>query len=176
MKKCFYLNIELIQGLRKDFTMMTWDERCLLEAIEVAACARKNGNHPFGAVLADDKGVILLKAENTVITDKDVSGHAETNLVRLASKKFDHAFLAKCTIYASTEPCPMCVGAIFWANVRRVVFGLSEERLYEMTGDGSEEVFYYPCKELFQKGKKKIEVIGPVLESQALKVHKGFWK
>lgn len=88
-------------------------------SIEIARRARNNGNHPFGALLVDENGQIAIEAENTVVTAKDCTGHAETNLMRKASSKYDNAFLAKCTIYTSTEPCPMCAGAIFWGNVRR---------------------------------------------------------
>lgn len=151
------------------------DLRFIRVAIDVARKARDKGNHPFGAVLVDEQGHILMEAENTVVTEKDCSGHAETNLMRQASRKYDSDFLAKCTIYTSTEPCPMCAGAIFWGNVRRVVYGLSQEGLYEMIGEDAEEVLYLPCRELFGKGQKPIEVIGPVLEEEARKVHEGFW-
>ena len=144
-------------------------------AIEVAQRSRDNGNHPFGALLVDEHGQIVIEAENTVVTEKDCTGHAETNLMRKASSMYDHTFLANCTIYSSTEPCPMCAGAIFWGNVRRVVYGLSEENLYEMAVRDSEEVLVLPCRELFGKGRKQIEVIGPILEDEARKVHVGFW-
>jgi tRNA(Arg) A34 adenosine deaminase TadA len=101
----------------------------------VARSAIEHGNHPFGALLADKDGKILLTAENSVVTDRDCTAHAETNLIRKACKAYESSFLSSCTIYASTEPCPMCAGAIFWANVRRVVFGLSEEKLYAFIGD-----------------------------------------
>ena len=155
--------------------MKSWDEKCMRQAIELAVKARKNGNHPFGAVLADEAGKILLEAQNTVITSRDCSGHAELNLIREASRKYERAILAKCTIYASTEPCPMCAGAIYWANVRRVVFGLSEKAFYGMFCQNSEESLYLPSEEIFKKGKKKIEVIGPILEKEAAQVHQGFW-
>jgi tRNA(Arg) A34 adenosine deaminase TadA len=151
------------------------DLRFMRVAIDVARKARDKGNHPFGAVLVDEQGHILMEAENTVVTEKDCTGHAETNLMRQASRKYDSDFLARCTLYTSTEPCPMCAGAIFWGNVRRVVYGLSEEGLYEMVGEDAEEVLYLPCRELFGKGRKPIEVIGPVLEEEARKVHEGFW-
>jgi tRNA(Arg) A34 adenosine deaminase TadA len=151
------------------------DLRLMRAAIEVARKARSNGNHPFGAILADVQGHILLEAENTVVTDKDCTAHAETNLMRQASRKYDRDFLASCTIYTSTEPCPMCAGAIFWGNVRRVVFGLSEAGLYEMTGEDTEEALYLPCRELFAKGRKPIEVVGHLLEEEAKDVHAGFW-
>jgi tRNA(Arg) A34 adenosine deaminase TadA len=152
------------------------DLRLIRAAIEVAGNARNNGNEPFGALLADEHGNILLESENTIITEKDCTGHAEANLMRQASRKYDREFLAKCTLYTSTEPCPMCAGAIFWGNVRRVVYGLSEEGLYGMMGEGDEEVLLLPCREILARGQKPIKVIGPVLEEEAKKVHEGFWK
>ncbi len=151
------------------------DLQLIRAAIDVAQKARDKGNHPFGALLADPQGHILLEAENSVVTDKDCTGHAETNLMRLASQKYDPEFLAQCTLYASTEPCPMCTAAIFWGNVRRIVFGLSEKSLYAMIGDNSEDVLRLPSRELLAKGRKIIEVIGPLLEEEALMVHEGFW-
>lgn len=145
-------------------------------SFEVAAEARANGNHPFGALLVDDQGHVLLKGENTVITERDCTGHAEANLIREACKSFSPEYLARCTIYASTEPCPMCAAAIFWGNVRRVVFGLSTERLNELVGEESPEVFCLPCREVLAKGRKQIEVLGPVLEEEAVAVHEGFWR
>ncbi|MGD8586012.1 MAG: nucleoside deaminase [Chloroflexota bacterium] len=149
-------------------------------AIAVACRARENGNHPFGALLVDEVGNILLEAENTVVTGRggagrDCTGHAETNLMRMASRQFEPEFLARCTLYTSTEPCPMCSGAIFWGNVRRVVYGLSEEGLYAMIGADDEEALYLPCRDVFGKGRKHIEVIGPLLEDEARQVHEGFW-
>ena len=151
------------------------DVRWIRLAIEVARRAREKGNHPFGAVLVDAQNHILIEAENTVVTDQDCTVHAELNLIRQASKKYDRNLLASCTLYSSTEPCPMCAGAIFWGNVRRVVFGLSEAGLYEIIGRSSEEVLYLPCREIFDQGQKSIEVMGPVLEEEARKVHEGFW-
>ncbi|MGD2077278.1 MAG: nucleoside deaminase [Chloroflexota bacterium] len=144
-------------------------------AIDIARRARKNGNHPFGALLVDQEGNVLLEAENTVVTGRDCTGHAETNLMRMASRQYDPEFLAKCTLYTSTEPCPMCSGAIFWGNVRRVVYGLSQDGLYDLIGHEDEETLYLPCQDVFGKGRKQIEVIGPMLEEEARRVHEGFW-
>jgi tRNA(Arg) A34 adenosine deaminase TadA len=116
-----------------------------------------------------------MEAENTVVTEHDCTAHAESNVMRQASREYDHDFLAKCTIYASTEPCPMCAGAIYWANVRRVAYGLSQQSLYAMFAEDEEEVLRLPCRELFARGQKPIEVIGPILEEEARKVHEGFW-
>ena len=150
-------------------------EKLIRAAIAIARSAREHGNHPFGALLVDQAGNILLTAENTVVTDNDCTGHAETNLMRLASQQYDQDFLATCTLYTSTEPCPMCSGAIYWGNVRRVVYGLSEERLYALVDKTSEDVLLLSCRDIFAKGRKHVEVIGPVLEEEALSVHQGFW-
>jgi tRNA(Arg) A34 adenosine deaminase TadA len=151
------------------------DLRHIRAAIKVAGRARENGNHPFGALLVDKEGNVLLEAENTVVTQNDCTAHAETNLMRRATQRYDADFLAECTLYASTEPCPMCAGAVYWGNVRRVVYGLSEEGLYEMIGDNP-EALYLPCREVFARGRKHVTVVGPVLEDEARKVHDGFWR
>lgn len=150
------------------------DTLLLRAAIELAGKARERGNHPFGAVLADGEGNILLQAENTVITGGDFSGHAELNLARAAAKKFPPERLAQCTLYASTEPCPMCAGAIFWANLGRVVYALSEEELYTLTGDTPHKLLL-SCRGVFAGGGRAVEVVGPALEGEARKVHEGFW-
>lgn len=156
--------------------MSELDEKLIRRSLELARSARESGNHPFGALLADENGQILLEAENSVVTGGDCTGHAETNLMRLASAAYGPEFLATCSVYTSTEPCAMCAGAIFWGNVRRVVFGLSEEGLYGLVADSSQDVLLLPASEVFAHGKKPIEVVGPVLEEEAAEVHQGFWK
>lgn len=154
--------------------IMDFERDHLRRAIEVARQARAHGNHPFGAVLADASGRVLLEAENTVWTGRDVTGHAETNLIRLASAQLPKDTLSNCTLYASTEPCAMCSGAIYWAGVGRVVYGLSEPELYALTGS-SHDGLLLPCREVFAHGGHPIEVIGPMLEDEARQVHAGFW-
>jgi tRNA(Arg) A34 adenosine deaminase TadA len=149
-------------------------DELLRRAIALAASARAHGNQPFGALLADENGEILLEAENTINTASDATGHAETNLVRLASQKFAFEVLAKTTLYTSTEPCPMCSGAIFWSGIGRVVYALSEDGLYAMTG-ASPESLKLPCREVFACAGRPVEVTGPLLEEEAALVHAGFW-
>jgi len=144
-------------------------------AIETARKARVKGNHPFGAVLVDAEGNGLLTGENSVVTEKDCTGHAELNLMREASMTYDREFLAGCTLYASTEPCPMCAGAIFWGDVHRVVFGLSQQDLYDLVGEGRGDAIHLSCRDFFEKGNKPVEVVGPLLEEEARAVHDGFW-
>ncbi len=143
----------------------------------LASQARVKGNHPFAALLTDSSGKIILEAENTVTTEKDSTGHAETNLMRLASKTFDRDFLQTCTLYSSTEPCIMCSGAIYWTNVKRIVFGLRESELLAITGNNPENpTLSLPSTKVFELGKIAIEVIGPVLEDEARLVHERFWE
>jgi tRNA(Arg) A34 adenosine deaminase TadA len=149
----------------------------LRTAIEVARNAREHGNHPFGAILVDEHNQVLLQAENTVVTGRDCTGHAETNLMRLATQHFSAEKLAACTLYTSTEPCAMCAGAIHWGNVRRVVYALSEVDLYEIIGP-SQDRLLLPCREVFARSQRPIGVDGPVVELavQARAVHEGFWE
>lgn len=152
-------------------------ERNLRKSIEMAWKARDKGNHPFGAVLADENGVVLLEGENSVVTGRDITGHAETNLVRDACKVYDQDYLSKCTLFASTEPCPMCAGAIYWSGIGKVVFGLSQRGFYQGVLGGTDgEGLLLSCKEVFARGEREIKVIGPVLEEEAGQVHEGYWK
>ena len=148
-------------------------EPLIRRTLVLAQAARDKNNHPFGALLVGPADQVLLEAENTVVTESDCTAHAELRLVRQASQQYSAAFLATCTLYSSTEPCPMCAGGIFWANLRRVVFGLSEKGLYQITGPA--EMLSLPSRQLFAQGSKAIEVIGPLLESEARQVHLGFW-
>jgi tRNA(Arg) A34 adenosine deaminase TadA len=152
-------------------------ERLLLLAIDVARAARAHGNHPFGALLADNDGSVLLRAENTVVTGSDATGHAETNLVRLASAAYTYDQLGDVTLYTSTEPCAMCAGAIFWSGIGRVVYALAETTLYEFTGDDhSNLTLVLPCRDVFAAGRRPIGVEGPFDLPEAREVHADFWR
>jgi tRNA(Arg) A34 adenosine deaminase TadA len=148
----------------------------LRSAIRVAWLAREHGNHPFGAVLVDENEHFILQAENTVTTEHDSTGHAETNLVRMATQQYTPEQLAHFTLYSSTEPCAMCAGAIHWSQIGRVVYALSEIDLYSIIGPSPEHLLL-PCREVFAHSQKLIEVIGPVpeLNAEARAVHETFW-
>ena len=156
--------------------MDTTDLQHLQTAIEIARQAREHGNHPFGALLVDKENKVLLKAENTVITGRDCTGHAETNLMRLATQHYSAEELESCTLYTSTEPCAMCAGAIHWGNVRRVVYALDEVDLYDLIGPSPEHLLL-PCREVFAHSQRTVEVDGPAVELdvEARAVHAGFW-
>jgi len=149
----------------------------LRRAIALARSARDHGNHPFGALLVSAEDQVLAEAENSVVTSRDCTGHAELNLVRLASTQHDQHALAGSTLYTSTEPCAMCAGAIYWSGIRKVVYGLSEDRLYTLTrADQSSEAMRLPCRELFASCGRRIAVEGPALDAEAEEVHVGFWE
>ncbi|MCS3649535.1 tRNA(Arg) A34 adenosine deaminase TadA [Salinibacter ruber] len=144
-------------------------ERFVRAAIDEAASAQDAGNPPFGAVLVGPGGTVLDRAGNTEGHTGDCTGHAETNLVRAASQEYEPERLAKATLYASTEPCAMCAGAIFWARIGRVVFGLRAERLYDMKGDAGRQLAL-SCEDVLARGNHEVEVVGPVLEDEAAAV------
>jgi tRNA(Arg) A34 adenosine deaminase TadA len=157
------------------------DMELLYEAGKLAHKAKLKGNHPFGCLLVDANGTILMEGENTVTTEHNDCGHAETNLMIAASRKYGRDFLATCSIYTTGEPCAMCTGAIYWANVRRIVIGYSERDLLAMTGaDPENPTFSLPCREILARGQKDFVILGPVkddaLIAALLEDHRDFWK
>jgi len=149
----------------------------LRRAIELAEESRAAGNHPFGALLADAEGRILIEAGNSFATDKG-PGHAETNVARRAATSFTPEQLARCTLVTSVEPCAMCSGATYWAGIGTLVFGMAEKRLALLTGDNPENLTLdLPCRTVFAAGRRPTEVHGPFpeLEADILRAHAGFW-
>ena len=150
----------------------------LRRAIEISKEARAAGNTPFGALLVNKDGEIIMEQGNIEITEKICTGHAEATLAARASHEDSREFLWDCTLYTTAEPCAMCAGAIYWANIGRVVYGMTERRLLELTGSNEQNpTFDLPCREVFARGQKDIKVIGPVeaVEVEAAKVHEGYW-
>ena len=156
--------------------LVSADEGHLLRAIELARVSREKGNHPFGSLLVDTSGQVLLESENTVVTGRDVTGHAELNLVRAASMQFEVEALSRSTLYTSTEPCAMCSSAIYWSGIGRVVYALGSEQLMGIVDDASgSSTLALSCREVFARGGRNIEVSGPNLIERAAAVHEGFW-
>ena len=149
-------------------------------AHEAAVESLREGNHPFGAVLFDRSGNLLLRGGNVEVTERDCTGHAETALMRAASGRFSRAELWDCSLYTTVEPCAMCSGAMYWGNLGRVVYGVEEKKLLAITGsDPANPTFDLPCREVFARGQKNIEVVGPIadaeLEERILSLHRGYW-
>lgn len=155
--------------------MTEHDERHLRRAIELAQQSRQNGNHPFGALLVDADGEVVLEAENTVLTEDDCTNHAELNLVRAASRRFEEAALGGCTLYTSTEPCGMCAGAIYWSGIGRVVYALGSDGLARVIDHSDASELTLPCREVLGRGRRTVDVSGPHLVPEASVVHEGFW-
>jgi len=153
------------------------DVHILRRTFAIAMKSREHGNTPFGSVLADNDGTILLEAENSTRTDRDCTAHSEIILIRDAWRQFQPDYLADRSIYTSAEPCAMCAGAMVWANIRRVVYELGNAALYENMGqraDGLGNIT--PCRDVFAGAPWALEVNGPLLEREAVKAHEGFWE
>ena len=153
------------------------DESLLRRAIAVAHDARAAGHHPFGAILVGPDHEELMRAGNEHGDAGDRTAHAERVLMTRASQIYSASFLADCTIYTSAEPCAMCSGAIYWAGVGRVVYGLSERELRDLIGPHPENLTMdLPCRIVFAAGQRTVEVVGPLLEAESALVHSGFWR
>ena len=146
------------------------DERLLAAAIELSRQARATGNHPFGALLAID-GEVVLTACNTVHTDRDPTAHAETNLVAAAIERLSPEEIRRSVLYTSCEPCAMCVGKMYWAGVRSLVYALPSVELAAMAGHD----FLIECRTLFSRAGEPVHVSGPSLVAEARAVHEGYW-
>jgi len=102
--------------------------------------------------------------------------HAELNLVRAVSARLDFNELRTTTLYASTEPCAMCAGAIYWSGIGRVVYALSAELLATIVDDASgESELALSCRDVFARGGRHIDVSGPHPIEGATAVHQGYW-
>lgn len=140
----------------------------------VAERATSLGHHPFGAILvAPDHETVLLEQCNI-----DTVNHAESTLARVAATNYPPDFLWDCTLYTSVEPCCMCAGTAYWANIGRVVFGLTEAMLLQATGSHAENpTMSVPARYVFDHCQKPVELLGPVPEiaAEVLQVQQAFW-
>jgi len=147
----------------------------LRTANEVAKETAKFGHHPFGAVLvAPDGERVLMKQGNL-----SSIAHAETELSRRAFAQYNPDYLWGCTLVTTFEPCVMCSGNIYWANIGNLVYGVEETTLKKLTGANKENpTMKMPCRTIFNAGQKPILVVGPFpeLESELVAPHRDFWK
>ena len=148
--------------------------RHLRRCNEVAQRAVTLGHHPFGAILvAPDHETVLLEQCNI-----DTVNHAESTLARVAATNYAADYLWDCTLYTSVEPCAMCSGTAYWANIGRVVFGMTEAMLLQTTGSHAENpTMSVSARYVFDHCQKPVELIGPVPEiaGEVLAVHHAFW-
>lgn len=154
------------------------DREHLAFAIALSQDARNQGKHPFAACVVAADGTVLGQAGNNSLPPAgDPTQHAELRAAQLAARAAAPDVLAGATLYSSAEPCAMCAGAIYWCGIGRVVYALSEHRLLKLTGDHPENpTFSLPCREVFVRGQRRVEVLGPALEDEAAAAHEGFWQ
>jgi tRNA(Arg) A34 adenosine deaminase TadA len=133
------------------------------------------GHHPFGAILVAPDGHTVLMEQGNVNT----VNHAESVLAREAASRYEPAFLWGCTLVTTVEPCAMCAGTQYWAHIGRLVYGMSEARLLALTGNHSENpTLDLPCRDIFDRGQKPMQVVGPVpeVEEEIAALHRDFWR
>ncbi len=124
---------------------------------------------PFGACIVKH-GMVIAVAHNTVLRDRDPTAHAEINAIRLASKKLGTYDLSGCTIYTTTEPCPMCFSAIHWARIGCVVYGTKIEDV-SRRGFNELPISSHQLKTL---GKSDIVIIPDFMRDECMELLK-FW-
>lgn len=164
-------------------------------AIDLAETAAERGDDPYGSLLVRD-GQVVMEATNRVNTDDDIALHPELTLARRAASEHTPAERARTVMYTSTEPCPMCAAGIAYAGLGAVVYSVSGARAAEVyrgrdgsgsdAGSGSDDAGAgsdaeagsddggegIPCEEVFDRLGRSVEVVGPVLESEGLDVHR----
>lgn len=148
-------------------------QKCL--DIQNEAVSHHN-KRPFAALLVGpDNTTVLLSHYSISHVD-----HAEACLARLASIHYTQPFLWTCTLYSTWEPCAMCTGTLYWANIGRLVYAASEDDLKSITSEGNEENFTMSlaCRDVLDKGQKDIQVWGPVegMRGKVVRESDVFWK
>ena len=138
------------------------DKEMMREAIRLADESVANGGGPFGAVIVKD-GEIIAATSNRVTLDNDPTAHAEVNCIRMACKRLGTFDLSGCTIYTSCEPCPMCLGAIYWTRIDRIFYGNNRQDAADI---GFDDDFIY--QELARPMDNRSTPIIPILQDEAL--------
>ncbi|SEV87954.1 tRNA(Arg) A34 adenosine deaminase TadA [Prevotella sp. khp7] len=146
----------------KVFYISEKDKEMMREAIRLANESVKNGGGPFGAVVVKD-GEIVAGSANSVTVDNDPTAHAEVNAIRKACRKLGTFDLTGCTIYTSCEPCPMCLGAIYWAHIERIYYGNNRKDAREI--DFADDFIYDEMDKPLEN--RSVPII-PMLRDEAL--------
>ncbi len=151
------------------------DLQCMEEAIEMSRLARRTGNAPYGAVLADKQGNVLMTQSDVTQTEQRLGGHAVVQLLEKAMKEMSRVELSECTLYVTVEPCYMCAGAVLVSGVGRVVYGMSKARLAEAIGMA--KTMRPDVSQAFVGHEDELTVEGPIpeLEKDILSAHEGAW-
>ena len=132
------------------------DKELMMRAIRLSEESVKNGGGPFGAVIAKD-GEVVAEASNCVTLHCDPTAHAEVSAIRKAAEKMKTFDLSGCSIYTSCEPCPMCLGAIYWAHLDKIFYANDRK---DAAAIGFDDDFIYKELELApEKRKKSSEIL-----------------
>lgn len=145
------------------------DKEFMREAIRLSMNSVETGGGPFGAVIVKD-GRIIAGTSNSVTLDNDPTAHAEVNCIRKACKALGTFDLSGCDIYTSCEPCPMCLGAIYWAHLDRIFYANNRKDAAEI--DFDDDFIYEEIAKPLDG--RKTPVI-PILRNEALAVFTA-WK
>ena len=146
------------------------DKRELMNrAIELSIGSVNGGGGPFGAVIARE-GEIIAEASNSVTIDNDPTAHAEVNAIRRAARKLGSFDLSGCEIYTSCEPCPMCLGAIYWSHIEKIYYANTRKDAAEIGFD--DDFIYQEIALPLEKRRKPIEEF---MRSEALEAFE-LWK
>lgn len=146
-----------------DTTIITeQDRKFMREAIRLASESVRHGGGPFGAVVVKD-GQIIAGSSNRVTIDLDPTAHAEVNTIREACRRLGTFDLSGCAIYTSCEPCPMCLGAIYWAHIDRIYYGNTRKDARDI--DFADDFIY---DELERPMDERTVPIVPLLRDEAL--------
>ena len=138
------------------------DKQYIREAIRLANESVERGGGPFGAVIVKD-GEVIAGSSNSVTIDNDPTAHAEVNTIRQACRRLGTFDLSGATIYTSCEPCPMCLGAIYWARISRIFYGNTRKDARDI--DFADDFIY---EELDRSLDDRTVPIIPLLRDEAL--------
>ena len=133
------------------------DQTLLRRAIAIAAHAVTLGDAPYGSLLTDANGAILIEAHNTVRRDNDISAHPELKLARWAARELEPKAAARTTMYTSCQPCGMCTGGIARSGLGRVVYALASEQFITLNPGGGWPVVPQEGPALFDEARVPIE-------------------
>lgn len=133
-------------------------------AIEMAKKSVENGGGPFGAVIVRND-VVISGSSNSVTKNNDPTAHAEVNAIRQASAKLNNFDLSGCEIYTSCEPCPMCLGAIYWARIDKIYYACNKD---DARNAGFDDSFIY--QELEKKHEERDIPARTLMRNEALEV------
>jgi len=144
-------------------------------ALREAERAWEHDDVPIGAVVVRD-GEVVAAAHNERELRQDPTAHAEIIALREAARAVGSWRVLDAVLYVTLEPCAMCAGAIYWAGIGRVVYGLAETELLEIAGQNpANPTLALPCREVFARGQRPVIIHGPLLTDAARAVHDGFW-